>query len=142
MKGLFEGLPDSCDVAVVGSGVAGLAAGVEAADRGAEVIVLEGAEDVGGASVMSGAYCCLVDTPLQRRLGIEDSVELALEDWARVGGPTADMAWARRYVQDSATQVYAWCEGLGITWDDVLQPEGNSVRDGIRLSAGGAQSSR
>jgi len=70
---------------VIGSGVAGLAAAIEAATAGADVLVLEGAADIGGASVMSGAACCLVDTPLQRSLGVADSVELALADWARVG---------------------------------------------------------
>ena len=115
------------DVIVVGSGVAGLSAAIEAAAAGGRVVVLEAQDRVGGASVMSGAACCLVGTPLQEANGITDSVELALADWAATGGPTADLAWARRYVENSRRDVYEWCEQLGIRWVALTQPEGNSV---------------
>jgi hypothetical protein len=72
------------DVVVAGSGVAGLCAAIEAAEAGARVVVLEAQSTIGGASAMSGAGCCLVDTPLQVANGIADSVELALSDWAAV----------------------------------------------------------
>lgn len=120
-------LASSTDVLVVGSGVAGLSAAIEAASAGCRVTVVEADVGVGGASVMSGAACCLVGTPLQEQYGIADSVELALADWAEMGGPTADLAWARRYLEASAVAVYDWCEELGIHWESVAQPEGNSV---------------
>src|SRR6202050_2103490 len=84
------------DVVVVGSGVAGLCAAVEAAEAGATVVVLERDGGLGGASAMSGAACNIVGTPLQRSLGIEDGVDLALADWIRTGGTTADAGRARR----------------------------------------------
>jgi isopentenyl diphosphate isomerase/L-lactate dehydrogenase-like FMN-dependent dehydrogenase/predicted oxidoreductase len=115
------------DVLIVGSGVAGLAAAYEAASRGARCLVLEREDEVGGASVMSGAACCLVDTPLQRAAGIADSVDLAQADWAAMGGETADLRWAKRYLTASRPEVHDWLEALGIEWDSVAQPEGNSV---------------
>ncbi|MFE1961660.1 FAD-dependent oxidoreductase [Streptomyces sp. NPDC059479] len=115
------------DLVVIGSGVAGLATAVEAAEAALDVRLLEATDTIGGASVMSGAACFLVDTPLQRSLGITDSVELAMADWQRMGGPTADLEWARRYVADSAREVYQWCADLGIEWETLGQPEGNSV---------------
>jgi flavocytochrome c len=118
---------DGADVVVVGSGVAGLCAAVEAASAGAEVVVLERDTAVGGASVMSGAACNMVGTPLQESQGIKDDVELALADWIRTGGPTADAEWARRYLERSRVDVYEWCEGLSIEWATLSQPEGNSV---------------
>lgn len=120
-------VPGAVDVLVVGSGIAGLCAATEAAEAGASVLVLEAADSIGGASVMSGAACCLVGTPLQQAAGIRDSVELALDDWSRFGGPTADLAWARRYLAASRTEVHDWCERLGIRWGELAQPEGNSV---------------
>lgn len=115
------------DVIVVGSGVAGLCAAIEAAEAGASAVVLEAEPEVGGASVMSGAGCCLVGTPLQEAHGIADSVDLALADWSRTGGPTADLDWARAYLAGSRREVHDWVEGLGITWAELAQPEGNSV---------------
>lgn len=116
-----------CDVVVVGSGVAGLAAGLEAAERGANVIVLEGEDKIGGASAMSGAGCCIVGTPEQAAAHIEDSVEIALRDWETFGGPTADLTWARDYLEHSRVDVYDWCVRLGITWGRPTRQEGNSV---------------
>jgi flavocytochrome c len=118
---------EAVDVAVVGSGVAGLCAAVEAAQAGATVLVLERDTALGGASGMSGAACNIVGTQLQKSQGIEDDVELALADWIRTGGPTADAQWARRYLERSCVDVYQWCEGLGIRWAALSQPEGNSV---------------
>ena len=42
------------DIAIVGAGAAGVAAGIEARDAGARVIVLEQAAEPGGAAVISG----------------------------------------------------------------------------------------
>lgn len=120
-------LPLAVDVLVVGSGIAGLSAAVEAARIGHRVLVLEAADEIGGASVMSGAACCLVDTPLQRRLGIRDSVPRALRDWAEMGGPTADLDWAERYLRASREQVHDWLATMGVEWVAVDRPEGNSV---------------
>jgi predicted oxidoreductase len=114
------------DVVVVGSGVAGLAAAAEAAGRGLRVVVLEAEPGPGGASVISRAGCCLVGTPLQQACGIEDAVELALDDWRRAGGQSADLGWAARYLADSRSEVFGWCEELGVTWSQLRREEGNS----------------
>jgi flavocytochrome c len=115
------------DVIVIGSGVAGMSAAIEAARGGVRVVVLEREQTVGGASVMSGAACCVVGSPLQRDAGIHDDVELALSDWAKTGGPTADLSWARRYLEESLDEVYTWCESFGIRWISVNQSTGNTV---------------
>lgn len=115
------------DVLVVGSGVAGLAAAIEAVERGASVLIAEASSSPGGASVISGAACCIVDTPEQARMGIVDSVELALGDWERLGGADADLAWARTYLADSRRDVHDWCEELGVVWAPPVRKEGNTV---------------
>ena len=80
----------------------------------------------GGASVISRGGCCLVGTPLQEACGIEDTVELALDDSRRAGGESADLRWAARYLADSRTEVFGWCEELGVTWSLLRREEGNS----------------
>ena len=53
------------DVIVVGSGVAGLAAAVAAADAGASVLVVEGDTQVGGSSRLSGGHFYAAGTSVQ-----------------------------------------------------------------------------
>ncbi|OCT44724.1 fumarate reductase/succinate dehydrogenase flavoprotein domain-containing protein [Cladophialophora carrionii] len=115
------------DIVVVGSGVAGLSAAVEARLKRANVQLFESQGTIGGASMISAGGCCIVDTPLQRRAGIRDTVDGALSEWYALGGPTVDRAWARQYVENSKTFVYDWVEQLGIRWTDLKQPEGNKL---------------
>ena len=66
---------ESTDVLVLGSGIAGICAAIEAAEAGAKVIVLEGASGLGGASAQSGGEIYLGGgTGTQRAVGMEDSV--------------------------------------------------------------------
>src|SRR2546430_9874757 len=74
---------DSADVIVVGAGLAGLVATAELADASRRVILLEQepAPWLGGQAFWSFGGLFLVDSPEQRRLGIRDSYELAVQDW-------------------------------------------------------------
>jgi predicted oxidoreductase len=118
------------DVIIIGGGGAGIAAGITAAEslsEGGSILILESAEETGGAAAMSGGGMCLVDTPLQRAHGVEDSVDLAMYDWMAVGGPQADADWALRYLRDGSTDVYGWIEALGLEWEVLKEQEMNSV---------------
>src|SRR5689334_704285 len=76
-------MADDADVIVVGGGLAGLVAATEIADAGKRVIVVdqEGEQNLGGQAFWSFGGLFLVDSPEQRRLGIKDSFDLALQDW-------------------------------------------------------------
>ncbi|OQU93662.1 Fungal specific transcription factor domain-containing protein [Cladophialophora immunda] len=123
----IEDLKSPVDVIVVGSGVAGVSAAIEAAVKGLEVVVLEAQNTLGGASIISGGACCFVGTSLQQEQKVQDSVELAFSDWIKFGGPTADVAWARKYLENSRVEVCGWLEDMGVRWKTLMQPEGNSV---------------
>lgn len=59
-----------CDIAVVGAGMSGLSAAVEALNLGADVIVLESQKMAGGNGLVTS--CVMgVDTRIQKALGIE-----------------------------------------------------------------------
>src|ERR1700712_917542 len=81
-------MADEADVIVVGGGLAGLVAATEIADAGRHVIVVEqeGEQSLGGQAFWSFGGLFLVDSPEQRRLGIKDSYELALQDWMGSAG--------------------------------------------------------
>src|SRR5687768_3362445 len=67
---------ETFDVVVVGFGIAGGCAALEAARAGARVLLLEKAAVHGGTSSMSGGHFYLgAGTAVQRATGHEDSVE-------------------------------------------------------------------
>ena len=65
-----------CDVLIVGSGAAGLAAAVTAAWHGQKVIVVEKDAVFGGATAWSGGWAWIPCNPLAKRAGIIEDVEL------------------------------------------------------------------
>ena len=71
------------DAVVVGAGLAGLAAAAELADAGRQVLLLdqEPEQSLGGQAFWSLGGLFLVDSPEQRRMGVKDSLDLALQDW-------------------------------------------------------------
>src|SRR3954462_4511399 len=107
------------DVVVVGAGLAGLVATAELAERGKRVILVdqEGEQTLGGQAFWSFGGLFLVDTPEQRRMGIRDSYDLALEDWMGTAGfDREEDAWPRRwaeaYVQFAAGEKRTWLKQL------------------------------
>ncbi len=108
------------DVIVVGSGLAGLVAATELADAGKRVIIVEqeGEQNLGGQAFWSLGGLFLVDTPEQRRLGIKDSYDLALQDWMGTAGFDRDedhwpRKWAEAYVAFAAGEKRGWLQAMG-----------------------------
>ncbi len=115
------------DVAIVGGGGAGIPAAIEVARAGGRALVLEGAEECGGTAAISGGGCCIVGTPLQKALDINDTPDMAFEDWIKWGGGQADEVWARYYLEHSLHDLYHWAESCGVKWMDLKFQEGNRV---------------
>ncbi|HET6154459.1 MAG TPA: FAD-binding dehydrogenase [Marmoricola sp.] len=109
------------DVIVVGAGLAGLVATAELADAGKKVLLLdqEPAQSLGGQAFWSLGGLFLVDTPEQRRMGIKDSYDLALQDW--MGSAQFDREsdywprkWAEAYVGFAAGEKRQWLYDQGL----------------------------
>lgn len=115
------------DVIIVGAGLAGLAAAAELADAKRRVILIdqEPEASLGGQAFWSFGGLMLVNSPEQRRLGIRDSRELALQDW--LGSAAFDRAedhwprqWAEAYVDFAAGEKRRWLHALGVRWFPVV----------------------
>ncbi len=113
-------MANDTDVIVVGAGLAGLVAATELADAGKRVIVVdqEGEQNLGGQAFWSLGGLFLVDTPEQRRLGIKDSHDLALQDWLGTAGFDRDedhwpRKWAEAYVAFAAGEKRGWLRAMG-----------------------------
>jgi predicted oxidoreductase len=113
-------MAEDADVIVVGGGLAGLVAATEIADAGKRVIVVdqEGEQSLGGQAFWSFGGLFLVDSAEQRRLGIKDSYDLALQDWMGSAGFDRDedlwpRRWAEAYVAFAAGEKRAWLRAMG-----------------------------
>ena len=115
-------MTDQPDVIVVGAGLSGLVAAHELAKAGRSVLIVdqENRNNLGGQAFWSLGGLFLVDTPEQRRLGIKDSYELALQDW--MGSADFDREdedfwgkkWAHAYVEWAATEKRQYLHDLGL----------------------------
>ncbi len=117
------------DVIVVGAGVAGLSAALEAARDGASVTVVDMSSVFGGHAVMSEGTVCLIGTPEQKAQGIADSPELAEKDFIN-WGKDADPYWVHYYVNHSRSDIYDWVEAMGVRFSGLGWFAGNSVNRG------------
>ena len=115
------------DVIIVGAGLAGMVAAHEAVQRGRRVLLLdqEGQQSLGGQAFWSLGGLFMVNTPEQRRLGIRDSQELALNDW--MGSAQFDRpedanprAYAEAFIDWAAGDMRRWCHDLGMRWFPVV----------------------
>jgi predicted oxidoreductase len=113
-------MAEDADVIVVGGGLSGLVAATEIADAGKRVIVVdqEGEQSLGGQAFWSFGGLFLVDSPEQRRLGIKDCYDLALQDWMGTAGFDRDddlwpKRWAEAYVAFAAGEKRDWLRAMG-----------------------------
>jgi predicted oxidoreductase len=109
------------DVIVVGAGLAGLVAACEVVERGKRVLIVdqENSANLGGQAFWSFGGLFFVDSPEQRRLGVHDSYELALQDW--LGTAAFDRQedywpkqWAHAYVDFAAGEKRSWLRDRGL----------------------------
>ncbi len=95
------------DLIVVGAGTAGIPAALFAARRGARVLMLEVAGDIGGTLHLSTGQMSAAGTKLQARKGIRDSADLHFADVMRISHGTADRDLVRLAV-DEAAGTFDW----------------------------------
>ena len=112
------------DVVVVGGGLAGMSAAVEAARNGSSVILVEKQSAVGGASAQSGGGMGATNTSVQKEHGIVDPSQ----DWIDMFYRRADQTPAKyrnksfpvesdvRWLVEESANTIDWLLNLGMTF--------------------------
>lgn len=110
------------DVTIVGGGLAGIAAAIELLDHGKCVILLDRdtEENLGGLAKWSFGGICMIGTPEQKRMGISDSPELALNDWHSFAEFEEDAQWPKKwaeyYTNHSLEWIYHWLKERDVSF--------------------------
>lgn len=107
---------EECEVLVVGSGYAGLAAALEAAEAGASVKVIEKMNRIGGNSAFAAGDMAVCGSNVQDREGIEDSVEAFVQDML-VAGLYLNDEEKCRLIAEKSNETWEWVTAMGATWD-------------------------
>lgn len=103
------------DIVVVGGGGAGLVSAISAAEKGADVILLEKLSILGGATMMSAGIIPAAGTHFQKQAGIKDTPKAMARDIFRPGhySQRKDLV---NLIADKSSDMIDWMEKLGIKW--------------------------
>ena len=128
------------DVLVIGAGMAGLTAAVEAAQQGADVILLERHKVYSSSTTRSLGYVIGADTDIQKAKGIEDTGAAFAEDIASLYKDEAalDVDMLKDMALNSGSQI-SWLEDQGVEFLDVIRKseKGERATPRIHTTAGG-----
>lgn len=127
-------------VIIIGHGLAGLVAAFELSKRKVPTIIVdqENANNVGGQAFWSLGGLFVVNSTEQRRVGIKDSRELAMQDWlnsAQFDREKEDhwpRQWAKAFVDFATDEMenYVKGQGLGFMFNVGWAERGDGRADG------------
>lgn len=114
------------DVVVIGGGGAGLAAAIEAKDRGAKVLIVEKMPSLGGNTAKASAGMNAAETKFQREKGIIDNKALFYQETFAGGHNKNDLSllW---YFVEHAPEAIEWLDAHGICLSDITTTGGMSI---------------
>jgi succinate dehydrogenase/fumarate reductase flavoprotein subunit len=112
-------------VIVVGAGLAGLTASIEAYRSGAQVILLEKEKSQGGNSAKATSGMNAVGTATQEAQQIADTTEIFLQDTVQSGGGKSDLLLAHALTSNSK-EAHRFMESFGIQLNTLSQCGGHS----------------
>lgn len=124
-----DSFSDEVDVLVIGAGMAGVSAALEARESGAKVLVIDAGGRLTCTSAMAGGHFYLGGgTEVQRATGWDDSAE-AMADYLALMSPECDPAKIRAYAEDSVEH-FRWLESLGFEFNREFYPDKAVVQPG------------
>lgn len=126
-----------CDVLVIGTGVAGMAAAITAARRGLKVVVTEKAACCGGTTARSGGWLWVPGTHLAKALGHEERPDQALEYIRDQAGSGFDEPRVRAFLEQGPKAIEFFMANTAVQFDMPL-----TFPDYHAEAPGGAQGGR
>ena len=126
------------DLVIVGSGVAGLAAAIEAREEGASVLVVEQLSHIGGSSLISGGFIYGTGSKHQEALGVDSgTAEEMVSYWMSRAQGDADESMLRFVASRSGETIDWYVDELGASFP-VGMPTGiNPIASGLITGTGG-----
>jgi len=109
------------DVVVVGFGMAGVTAAIEAAEAGARVLVLDRGYGGGASALSGGVVYAGGGTTIQRAAGVEDSPDNMFEYLRQEVGDVVTEKTLRRFCATSASTI-DWLAERGARFEGTLCP--------------------
>ncbi len=116
-----EKITKETDVVVIGAGIAGLSAAIEAADNGAKVILLEKMPSVGGSTIRSDAKILAAESSIQKAAGIEDTAEDFADFLMEIGEGKVDKDFINLIANNSAENI-EWLMENGVEFQSKIEP--------------------
>lgn len=104
------------DVLVIGGGGSGMCAAISAATSGASALIVEKQPKVGGSTGLSVGSFTAANTTYQYRAGVNDSIDLFVEDMATANGncESRENTSLRRILAENAGTTLEWLSSIGI----------------------------
>jgi fumarate reductase flavoprotein subunit len=117
---------ETADVIIVGAGLTGLCAAIEAGKSGLSAVLLESQPELGGSAPMSAGFFAFAGTPLQKIKSVDDNPALLLKDLVEGGQGESDDDLLSVYA-NRQLELYNWLGEQGVKFDAVGQGAGQSV---------------
>ena len=127
----------TCDIVVIGAGGAGMAAAIQAASMGANVIVLEKQGIIGGNTNYATGGLNAAETSVQKSQGIQDSKKSHFDD-TMVGGYRLNDSSLVATLVEKAPDAVDWLISFGTDMSNVGKLAGSSQKRTHRPEGGAA----
>ncbi|CAG2160101.1 FAD-dependent oxidoreductase [Cupriavidus numazuensis] len=108
---------ETCDVLIIGSGVAGMSAAIAAASRGLKVIVAEKASYYGGTTARSGGWLWVPNTHLAKAYGHHEMPDQALTYIQNQAGAGFDEARVRAFLANGPKAIEFFMSRTAVQFD-------------------------
>lgn len=112
----YDDMTHEADILVIGGGIAGSTAAIAAYDNGANVILLEAREFLGGNSVLATGLFVLGGTEIQKGLGIEDTPD-AYYEWVLEHGQGEKDPVQARWIADNGQKLIEFMTAHGYMYN-------------------------